>query len=245
MISLELVPHSIETIQTDATWATNTFPDITAINIPDILRLPNRSYTVSKHLATTHTVIPHIRVIDFSNDDLIACMKDLKNAGINHVLLISGDPPPNPLQPIYKHSIPRIIEDIRREVPTITIYAGCDPYRQNLSKEIAYCQEKLDAGASGLFTQPIFNPHFAHMLIEQCQPCDWFIGISPVLTQRSFNYWITRNNVVFSPSFECSMSYNIAIGADLIALCKEADQHNYIMPIKTDISTYLPQLLHG
>ncbi len=39
----------------------------------------------------------------------------------------------------------------------MTIYAGLDPYRDSLQSELNYTNEKLEAGADGLFTQPFFD----------------------------------------------------------------------------------------
>jgi 5,10-methylenetetrahydrofolate reductase len=245
MISLELVPHDMDNCLEEAQWAKKTFKQIDMINIPDILRLKIRSYDMAKQLCQqTINSIPHIRIIDFSEQALMALMDHLYQHGVKNVLLVSGDPPPNPLQPIFKHALPTIIEKIKTQTPNLTIFAACDPYRQNFQQEIKYCKDKLNAGASGLFTQPIFNPHLTELLIEQCLPCQWFIGISPVLTEKSFNYWVTRNNVVFSPTFKQTLDYNIELGKKILKQCKEANQHNYIMPIKTDIKSYLSGLLN-
>jgi len=243
MIYVELVPKDIPQLVDDCHWIRAQFPNVVGINLPDILQVPNRSTTTATTLSG-HGInaLPHIRVCDFSKDALIATCQQLHHDGIHQVLLISGDPPPNPLQPVFQHNITDIIRLVCTHCPTLTVYAGYDPYRQSFKTEIEYAKQKLDAGASGLFTQPIFNPHMAHMLIEQCQPCEWFVGISPVLTEKSHAYWVTRNNVVFPPNVELSLEYNINLAKELLSVCNAHHQHNYIMPITTPIATYLPAL---
>lgn len=245
MIFLELVPKKYDQLINDAKWALSTFPEINAINIPDIFRLNNRSYEIVKKLSE-HQIdaIPHIRITDYSETKLFELCSQLINHNISKVLLISGDIPPNTTKNRYNHSLPKMIKSIKKELPTLSVYAGCDPYRQSFQSEINYCQEKLAAGATGLFTQPIFNNLLASLLIEQCPGCEWFIGISPILTKKTFNYWASKNNVVFHPQFKLTLDYNIAIGKDIIKTCKEANQHNYIMPIKANIQIYLSELLN-
>jgi methylenetetrahydrofolate reductase (NADPH) len=245
MINLELVPRDIPTLIQDSQWALNTIPDIGCINVPDVLRIDHRSYDTCIELVQHNcNSIPHIRIIDFSEEDLIALCQKLYDNNVNQVLLISGDPPPNALQPIFQHHLPSIITSITSAIPNLTVYAGCDPYRQNFQDEINYCNQKIEAGAKGLFTQPIFNPHLAAILLEQCNTCEWFIGISPVLTERSYKYWITRNKVVFSPDFKLDLDFNIGIAKDILTITQSFNQHNYLMPIKTDIKHYLSQLFN-
>ena len=127
--------------------------------------------------------------------------------------------------------------------PKLSFYAGHDPYRQSLKDEYEYSEKKLKAGAKGLFTQPLFDINLTKMLLNLPISGEWFIGISPVLTEPSYNYWVTRNNVVFPSDFSISNEHNDMIGKIIIEECKQANQHNYIMPIKADIKKYLKNIL--
>ncbi|RAP24930.1 methylenetetrahydrofolate reductase [Candidatus Marinamargulisbacteria bacterium SCGC AG-343-K17] len=245
MIYLELVPNNIPDLIKESKWALNSFKDIYGINVPDILRIDNRSYDAVTHLAKEAIpCIPHIRICDFSIDNLLSLCNTLQDNNVDKILLISGDPPPNPLQPIFKHNIVNVIKTITSTMPKLTIYAGHDPYRQSFKEEFNYSKKKLEAGAKGLFTQPIFDTNLTNILLDQCLPCEWFIGISPVLTEKSFNYWVSRNNVVFPPDFKLSLDYNTKIAKEIITICKEKNQHNYIMPITCDIKPYLSNICH-
>ena len=244
MIFLELVPHNMDQLQKDASWALSNFKTISGINIPDILRLNNRSYDAVKPLAKQNiTTIPHIRICDFEMDALILLCKNLIDNGIHQVLLISGDPPPNPLQPVFDHNIIEVIKIITTSFPNLTIFAGHDPYRQSLKAEFDYTEKKLAAGAKGVFTQPIFDLNLAKLLLNLPISGEWFIGISPVFTKPSYDYWTTRNNVVFPNGFACTEEHNTAIAKDILNLCAEKNMHNYIMPIKADTKHYLNAIL--
>ena len=243
MIYLELVPTSISELKDHSKWATSNFRDILGINVPDILRVQNRSYSAVSEISNMGIdAIPHIRACDFSKEDLLVLCNNLKGKGIKNILIVSGDPPPNLLQPVFKHNLIDVFRMLTYNISDVHFYAGHDPYRQSLKDEYNYSKEKIKAGAKGLFTQPIFDLNLAKLLLNLDIECEWFIGISPVLSDPSYNYWTTRNNVVFNADFNLTLDYNIKIGKELINYCKEKNQHNYIMPIKTDLKTYLGKL---
>ena len=245
MIYLELVPTSMPELIKNCTWATNQLSDISGINIPDILRVKNRSYNAVVDVSNLGIdAIPHIRACDFSKEELLNLCLSLKSKGIKNILIISGDPPPNLLQPVYKHDLIEIFNMLCSSISDINFYGGHDPYRQSLKDEYNYSKEKIKAGAKGLFTQPIFDLNLARLLLNLDLECEWFIGISPVLTKPSYQYWTTRNNVVFNADFNLTMDYNITIGKELINYCQKKNQHNYIMPIKTDLHSYLGRLIN-
>ena len=113
MIFLELVPTELKKLVNDSHWAMNTFPQMSGINVPDILQINNRSYRACEYLAKESIhCIPHIRICDFSIEALHDLCQTLHSARIERLLLISGDPPPNPLQPVYKHNIVSVINQI-------------------------------------------------------------------------------------------------------------------------------------
>ena len=241
MIYLELVPRNQKLIA-DSHWAIRSFKTIQGINVPDILRISNRSYDAVSELAK-HNIncIPHIRICDFSHEDLFKLSETLKKWGYN-LLLISGDPPPNPLQPVFKHNLVKIIKELTKHIKTEHLRVAMTHIAKVL-RRIHLFSKKLD-GAKGLFTQPIFDLNLVNILLDQCTPCEWFIGISPVLSEKSYNYWTSRNNVVFPSDFKLSMDYNTTIAKEIIQLCEEKKQNNYIMPITCELQPYLTEVFN-
>jgi methylenetetrahydrofolate reductase (NADPH) len=242
MMYLELIPSCLSTLQHTSQWAMSTFPCISGINIPDIMRVDNRSYTAAMALAQQPIpAIPHIRANDFLADDLVALCQQLQAAGITKILIISGDPAsdgdPN------RHMDLATLNRLCTTLPTVQFYAGFDPYRQRLTDEYAYAKAKIDAGVVGLFTQPLFDLNLTRFLLKLDMKTEWHIGISPILTPASYRYWTQRNHVVFPADFEPTLAHNITIGRAIIDECHSHGYHNYIMPIKTDIVPYLHALL--
>ena len=89
------------------------------------------------------------------------------------------------------------------------------------------------------FTQPFFDVDHANQYLEKLNNTEIFIGISPVLTEQSKNYWTKVNKVNFSKDFELSLSYNSKLAKQLINLAEDTQNHSYLIPIKAPLITYL------
>jgi len=239
MIFLELVPRDLQQLLQEAKSATSRYSCIDGINIPDVKRLSIRSDEASKALLAENICsLPHIRCMDFTLDQHLKRTENLVAAGLEHLLLISGDPIKNGDTADFIKP-PELTRAIKRHFPNLKVYCGLDPYRQSLQAELNYAQEKIEAGADGLFTQPFFDVKLAEIYCEQLAHTAVFLGISPVLSTNSYQYWVTVNNVVFPADFDTSLAHNAAVAKALLKVSKAQGQHSYIMPIKTDIASYL------
>ena len=54
---------------------------------------------------------------------------------------------------------------------------------------------------------------------------DIFIGISPVMTQKSYDYWVRVNNVTFPQNFELSQNYNAKLAKELLSVSKRYNKN--------------------
>lgn len=240
---VELVPRDLEETLQTARTIVREFPGIDGFNVPDILRLPHRSYDVAElFLKEGFLVVPHIRTIDFQIPDLISLIYRLVEQGLKKVLLITGDIPANISKPIYPTKPLEAIREVRKAFPDLEVYGAIDPYRQSVQKELDYAHTKLAMGATGFFTQPFFDVRWAEIYLEQLQNCPVFLGISPVQTQSSQNYWTTRNNVVFPTDFSLENDYTISVSRALMTAANKG-HHTYLMPIKVDPVSFLRELL--
>ena len=93
MLFIELVPRDLSTLCEDASWILSEYPEVKGINIPDVLRLSNRSHdAVASLLKQGIPALPHIRAIDRPIEETLALIDPLIDLGLDSVLLISGDP---------------------------------------------------------------------------------------------------------------------------------------------------------
>lgn len=216
-------------------------PQVNVINVPDILRFPVRSWKACRLIKPTYDqVIPHLRAIDFSPHRPFELANELDSTGIDRVLVISGDNNRTDLRPVYPIDSLTMIKKLRQEMPHITIYAGIDPYRQDFQGEYRYAMQKLEAGASGFFTQPFFDLRMMAIYAELLPNVPIYWGVSPVLSAKSVAYWETVNRAIFPKHFDPSMAWNRQFAQDALSFVRSQPQGNiYYMPIRADVIEYL------
>jgi len=238
MLSIELVPRDIEKLRREAVDIATEFKEITWLNIPDIKRLEVRSHDAA--LATTDVplhVIPHVRARDRSTSDSVELVRQLADAGIRDVLIVTGDQFDGE-DCLHPTSL-EVLRAVRNAHLNVTPWAAFDPYRGDLIQEIDYAKQKIDAGAMGFFTQPFFDTNLAWVCLEQLRHVDTFVGISPVTSEKSARYWERTNRVVFPEGFTPTLEHSIGLSRELIELANDCGQHAYLMPITVDAVTYL------
>jgi methylenetetrahydrofolate reductase (NADPH) len=242
-LSVELVPRSYESLDKDVRAIAAHLPTVTTINIPDILRYPVRSWQGCAHIKTHfQDVIPHLRAIDFSVYCPFPLTAFLHDHHIRQVLVIAGDAPVDMSHTVYSSTTLDMIRFLRRELPELTIYAGLDPYRQNFQRELEYVRQKLDAGASGLFTQPFFDMRLMHIYAELLPNTTIFWGVTSVTSERSKQYWQARNRAVFPQDFEPTLAWNRSFAKQALRFVRERGDNLYFMPIRTGLLNYLQGL---
>lgn len=243
-ISVELVPRSTSYLNQTLSDIQCTLPRVNAINIPDLTRMKIRSWEgcslASNYFSTT---IPHLRAVDVNPDAPLPMYDCLRRHRIKNVLVISGDPPDGDKPPAYPVNSLDLIQRFKREMPNVKVYAALDPYRQSFHQEYAYLQEKLDAGVDGFFTQPFFDLRLMEIYADLLESVEIFWGVSPVLTERSYRYWIKRNYAIFPKDFEPTLVWNQRFARQALGFVRERNSHVYFMPIRVNIGEYLGGIL--
>ncbi len=243
-IALELIPRSLDGILSEAKESLSTYPFVTTVNVPEIRKLPIKSFEPSKLLIEAKIpTTPHFRLIDRTEKDLLQKIAALVEVGLKQVLLIGGDPPTD--SPAFVPSglsTPEAIRAVKREFPTLRIYAGLDPYRSSFREELDYALQKRDAGCDGFYTQPIFSIGILEQWLEQLPDAEIWFGISPIFTEKSRRYWECVNKVVLPPDFRFDLDYNIRLARQLLVTINETRQCGYLMPVANGALEYLKNI---
>ena len=184
----------------------------------------------------------HFRAIDFDMYKPFPLTDFLKDHHIRKALVIEGDQPQDMKHAIYPTSSIDLIRKLKKEIGDIKIYAAFDPYRNNIRYELEYLQQKIEAGATGFFSQPFFDLRLLEIYSEYLEGQDVFWGISPVTGERTKLYWETRNRAVFPKSFIPTLDWNVQFGQKVIGFCQKSNSNLYLMPIKVDLTDYLKKL---
>ncbi len=244
LISIELVPRNYEQLKHELNLVKTSFRQITAVNIPDLLRFEIRSWVacevVNKYC---NKCIPHIRAIDFDLKSDFKLKEYFQKNNINEILVIRGDDPQVMTKKIYPTTTVEFSKKIKKEIPDIKIYGGIDQYRSNIRDELEYINRKIDAGIDGFFTQPFFDIRLLEIYAEKIETKNIYWGISPVISEQSKLYWETRNRAVFPKDFEHNLEWNVKFSKKVLEFSKNNNYNVYFMPIKIDLKEYLTRIL--
>lgn len=241
-ISFEIVPRSNQAFDEQYSFASSLGKSISMINVPDIQRFDIRSWETKKKISQPHhQFVPHFRATDFSikSGDIF---KIIDGYELNHILLVSGDPPEGIKKTLHNTNVVDLIKSVKTEYPNITIHAGFDPHRGGLQEECNYIQRKFDAGASSFFSQPFYDKRLVEIYAEHLQDLNIFIGLSPITTLSSMNYWEIKNKVKFPKAFEPSYQWNIDFSNEVLEMARTMDFNIYFMPIKIDLEQFFFKL---
>lgn len=144
---------------------------------------------------------------------------------------------------VYPTSSVQLIRAIKAALPHVTVYAALDPYRQSFVRERDYALEKLEAGASGLFTQPFFDLRLMHVYRELLPGVTLYWGVTTVTTARSLGYWQTRNRAIFPADFAPTLAWSRDFAARALEFARQTRSNLYFMPIKSRLEDFLGGVL--
>ncbi|WP_196593923.1 methylenetetrahydrofolate reductase [Pectinatus sottacetonis] len=239
-VSVELVPRDKNILCQELQELKDNKLPVNLINIPELLRFNMHSWEgASIAKSYSFDAMPHVRALDINLEYELPMKEYFIKNKLNKVLVITGDPPQDMSHKVYPTISTDIIRKFRDELPDIKIFAGIDQYRSSMRHELYHIRRKIQAGASGFFTQPFFDLRYIQIYAEMLEDINVYWGISPVLSERSVSYWETKNNVVFPKHFTPTMEWNINFARKVISLVKNYGGNIYIMPIKTDLKKYM------
>ena len=241
-ISFEIVPRSLEAFDQQYSFVQQLDARINTINVPDIQRFDSRSWELATRVdRSQYRFVPHFRAIDFKigSGDVFRIIDDYQ---LDSVLLVTGDPPEGLKRAYYNTDVVDLIRAVRQRYPALNIYAGFDPHRSGVQDECDYIQRKVDAGAGGFFSQPFYDSRMIEIYAEQMQGLETYIGISPITTKASMNYWEVKNKVKFPKNFQPDYQWNVDFAHQVMALAAANDLHVYFMPIRIDLERYFQQI---
>lgn len=246
-ISVELIPRSVDHLIRDVETVATHLGDVDTINVPDQTKFDLSSWdacALAKETTSAHSTIPHVRAQDLEPDRALPMLRAIERAEITELLIVSGDPAKNQPDEIPGVSAIEAIARIRRELPGVDVYAGLDPYRQSPEREVAYAEQKLEAGAAGFFTQPFFDVALMAAwasFLPRGVPIWW--GTTTVTSEASRRYWQRVNHAVFPHDFEVTLDWQRSYAQRALSFAREHHQHVYLMPISVDVHDYLGGLV--
>ena len=241
-ISFEIVPRSIEAFTEQYQFVESLNQAVSLINVPDIQRFAIRSWQVQTYIDTQrYQFIPHFRAIDFKIDGS-ELFRIVEENHLKQLLLVTGDPPEGLQRKFYNTDVVDLIKVLKQRYPELNIFAGFDPHRQGLQDECDYIQRKIDAGVTGFFSQPFFDVRMIEIYAEQLQGTQTYIGLSPITTTASMQYWEVKNKVRFPSGFRPDYQWSIDFSNQALSMAEQLNLNIYFMPIRIDLKRYFSSL---
>jgi methylenetetrahydrofolate reductase (NADPH) len=197
-VVVELVPRDLPAVAAQLSEVAE-LRRVDAVNLPDLTRFDLRGWqaAVEVRRAGPWTAIPHVRAMDVDLRRPWRPLEELDAAGVDELLVITGDPPTDMRHPVTGANVIDVIRMIKRARPAWRVYAALDPYRAGFASERDYVQRKLDAGVEAFFTQPFFDVRLMGVWRELFPGVPIYWGVTSVTSERSQRYWLTRNRAVF------------------------------------------------
>jgi len=243
-VVVELVPRDLPAVAAQLSEVAG-LRRVDAVNLPDLTRFELRAWqaAVEVRRAGRWPAIPHVRAMDVDLRRPWRPLEALDAAGVDEVLVITGDPPVDMRHPVTGANVIDVIRMIKRARPGWRVYAALDPYRAGFASERDYVQRKLDAGVDAFFTQPFFDLRLMGVWRELFPGVPIYWGVTSVTSERSRRYWLTRNRAVFPGGFEPTLAWHRRFAGEALAFAEATDSHLYFMPIRVGIRAWLGELL--
>lgn len=245
-VAVELVPRDADSFARQLGELSG-LRRVDLVNVPDLAHFEVRAWqaavTVRDHDGGRWGAVPHIRAMDVDLTRPWRPAATLSGAGVDEVLVVTGDPPNGMSHDITGATAVEVIAALKSAHPEMRVYAALDPYRTGFAAERDYARRKLDAGADGFFTQPFFDLRLLEVWRELMSGVPVFWGVTSVTSQRSMRYWLARNRAIFPACFEPTLAWHRRFAADALAFAEHHDADIYFMPIKVGITDWLGELL--
>ena len=241
--SLEIVPRSPADLDAAVALIAARYPRIDTVNVPDRpgsqLRSIDAADLVRGRIA--HRIV-HLRSCDFDEPSVTPLIGALTARDIDEVIVVAGDRPTDSAMDAGLSPC-ALIRALATGAPHLSVYAALDPHRYRddpvLARNIA---QKLEAGAAGFFSQPLFDLRDLDRCAKLLHDATTFWGLSPVITDRSRQYWQRVNAVEFPVEFTPTLAWNQTFALRFLSEIADRGDNAYLMPIKVDIERYLAPL---
>ena len=146
--------------------------------------------------------------------------------------------PPSPQHPVIKD-----VFEVQNTIWTHWTMDDNPILTEERKQELYRIRRKLQAGATGFFTQPFFDMRFLEMYADMLEGLDVHWGVTPVLSERSQSYWEGKNHVIFPKSFEPTLEWSVDFARKVLGFAQRNGNCMYLMPIKSNVTEYLSGIL--
>jgi homocysteine S-methyltransferase len=253
--------------------------EVDAINVADGPRASARmSAQALCVLMQTKVGVDTILHYTCRDRNLLGIQSDLLGAyalGLRNILAITGDPPKLGNYPdatavydVDSIGLIRIMDHLNHGCdlagnligPALGLHIGCgaDPSKPDKEKEVRRLEQKVQAGAEYVMTQPVYDPKTLEQFFAMIKHIDVpvLVGILPLYSHRNAEFLHnevpgmiipedTRERMRKAGSGEKAQAEGVAIAQEATLAAREMGQGVYIMPPfnKVDLAIRVTEVL--
>lgn len=186
---------------------------IDAINIADGPRASGRMSPIALSILVRRVVpIETIIHVCCRDRNLLALQMDLISAnalGLRNLMIITGDPPKMGIYPdataVFDLDSIGLVQDVSllnrgldfakrplKGQTSFVVGVGCNPGAADLDLEARRYEQKVNAGAEFVFSQPIYDPEILERFlkkIEHVKPIPFFVGVLPLSSLKNAEFF--------------------------------------------------------
>jgi homocysteine S-methyltransferase len=211
--------------------------------------------------------------------NLLGMQSDLLGAyalGLRNILAITGDPPKlgdypdaTAVYDVDSIGLIRIMDHLNHGCdlagnligPALGIHVGCgaDPSKPDMEKEVRRLDQKVEAGAEYIMTQPVYDPKTLETFFSMIRhiKIPILVGILPLYSHRNAEFLHNevpgmripedvRERMRKAGSGEKAQAEGVAIAQESTLAAREMAQGVYVMPPfnKVDLAVRVIEVLH-
>jgi 5,10-methylenetetrahydrofolate reductase len=195
--------------------------------------------------------------------NLLGIQSDLLGAhalGLRNILAITGDPPKlgdypdaTAVYDVDSIGLLRILDNLKHGCdlagnligPALAFHAGCgaDPSRADVEKEVRRLEQKVEAGAEYVMTQPVYDPRTLERFVGMIRHLDvpLMVGILPLYSHRNAEFLHNevpgmtipddiRERMRRAGSGDKAHAEGVAIAREATLAARELGHGVYVMP---------------
>jgi methylenetetrahydrofolate reductase (NADPH) len=163
------------------------------------------------------TLMSHLTGIGATRDSLDTLLKDYKEHGIDNILALRGDPPPDvpdfdPTKGEFAYAIDlvKFVKQYDYFSISVAIYPEVHPEATSAEADLAYTKQKIDAGADCAITQMFFDNTYLYDFLDRAQKkgisIPIFPGIMPITDLKKIRKFASFCKATIPKTVEDRMS---------------------------------------
>jgi len=217
LISFEIFPpkkdYPIDTIYKTIDELYNLYPDFISVTYGAGGSTKDNTVEIASYIKEKYNLsaLAHLTCVTSSKQEIEEILESLKARGVNNIMALRGDYPPQYKIEDYPQAYKSAVDLIKhiKQTGDFCVGAACYPEGHpdavSTEEEMLYLKSKVDAGADFLVSQLFFDNDVFYNFMEQVRKYSIdipvFAGIMPVLNKNQIERMVSLTGCKFPQKF--------------------------------------------